>query len=430
MLPRRSSKKSTEAPISAKGHHTGLERQSLEYCHDKRALAQHKVCLWVAVMTVGLLIMQVAPPALNSAPYLAYQVRLPLISRYVVPAPNQPALLPINNSDHDRFYSVFWGMVPAATSYTLEEATRPDFSDARVVYDHGFGDQWAVPAPGKTPKTYYYRVKATGVAGDSLWSPIQSVRIFPLHVGLQSVWSGAGYIRLDEYSEVSTYLRESFNVLTDPDVIRAHVFHTYEPNNPHNWPNKEWHSFYSVTTGNFLSSSTADDPAWQWGASRYFPNTFMPADGQQIRIGNVPFTTSGPYQGTTPSGRLIAYWKFTNLTTFTMWSDGGEWTQRVEPGQAVLHYDAGPSHLRTYRRVTRRFYYNGAPTGYTVSYVDYLTHSTSFDAVETAQEQSIESLSLPVENEGLLTPDLKIAPIDPASLLPVPNVAPNFQMHP
>jgi hypothetical protein len=55
----------------------------------------------------------------------------------------------------------------------LEEATGISFSDAQVVYQ-GPDRSWSVPDPGNTLGTYYYRVKAGNVWGDSAWSNVQS----------------------------------------------------------------------------------------------------------------------------------------------------------------------------------------------------------------------------------------------------------------
>jgi hypothetical protein len=63
-----------------------------------------------------------------------------------------------------------------ADTYTLQEATVPDFSDA-VIHPTGANTSWE--ATSKMPNTYYYRVKATNSWGDSGWSNVEQTTVLP-----------------------------------------------------------------------------------------------------------------------------------------------------------------------------------------------------------------------------------------------------------
>jgi uncharacterized repeat protein (TIGR01451 family) len=92
---------------------------------------------------------------------------LPLASRHWPPVPDPPVLDPIDNTDGDSSYTVYWSVVSQTTYYVLEEATNNDFSNADEVYsdennEHTVNDKGA----GR----YYYRVRACNTWGCSAWS--------------------------------------------------------------------------------------------------------------------------------------------------------------------------------------------------------------------------------------------------------------------
>ena len=118
--------------------------------------------------------------------------------------PDAPALSPINNPDGDGSYTVSWGAVSFAaqveddftdtplsvtdvysvylplvmknvgTTYTLQEDDNAAFTSPTVVYE-GSNTSWG--ATGKVDGTYYYRVMASNLSGDLIWSNIQSVTV-------------------------------------------------------------------------------------------------------------------------------------------------------------------------------------------------------------------------------------------------------------
>jgi hypothetical protein len=71
--------------------------------------------------------------------------------------------------------AVEWSDVGEMLDYVLEEATTPDFSDARPVY-RGHSTSWSA-AEEYSPGTYYYRVQACSDGGPSAWSQPESIAI-------------------------------------------------------------------------------------------------------------------------------------------------------------------------------------------------------------------------------------------------------------
>jgi photosystem II stability/assembly factor-like uncharacterized protein len=89
-----------------------------------------------------------------------------------VPPPSPPLLRTIDNSDGDGNFSVGWESVPGNVKYVLQEA---DESMCPVtIY---FGPETSKKVPWKDVGTYYYRVSALGVSGQSEWSEIQSIEV-------------------------------------------------------------------------------------------------------------------------------------------------------------------------------------------------------------------------------------------------------------
>jgi hypothetical protein len=103
-------------------------------------------------------------------------IYLPLVLKRWPPIPYTPVLNSISNPDSDGNYTVNWDSAELAESYTLEEATNANFTDATVVYQ-GTGTLYTVS--DQSAGTYYYRVKATNGWGDSGWSNVQLVTVAP-----------------------------------------------------------------------------------------------------------------------------------------------------------------------------------------------------------------------------------------------------------
>jgi len=96
---------------------------------------------------------------------------LPLVVRQWPPVPETPVLNRIVNPDYSRDYDVTWSSAARADSYTLEEATDV-FTDAVARYT-GPNITWS--AVNHDTGSFYYRVKASNVWGDSLWSNVWGV---------------------------------------------------------------------------------------------------------------------------------------------------------------------------------------------------------------------------------------------------------------
>ncbi len=117
-----------------------------------------------------------AADAVRFAP-VRYRTYLPLVLKcYPAIPPATPVLNDIENSDHDGNYTVSWQPASGAETYTLQEATNPNFSGAVTIYS-GAGLSWV--ATNKPVGTYYYRVRATNCAGNSGWSNVRSATVLP-----------------------------------------------------------------------------------------------------------------------------------------------------------------------------------------------------------------------------------------------------------
>jgi hypothetical protein len=102
---------------------------------------------------------------------LSHQVYLPLVQ---AADPYAPVLYPIDNPELDGCYTVAWGPVDGASSYTLEEAVATSVIFAGTVYS---GSDVSWDATDQEVATYYYRVKAHGPWGESSWSNVEGVTV-------------------------------------------------------------------------------------------------------------------------------------------------------------------------------------------------------------------------------------------------------------
>jgi hypothetical protein len=303
------------------------------------------------------------------------KIFIPLAARKWPPLPEIPILNPIANSDQNNTYSVSWQNMGNSDTFILEESLDASFTNPAVVYQ-GPSLAWNVPAGGKLPGNYYYRVKSRNQYSESGWSSAQFVRIYPLFVGLKVRYDGNGYIRGSEYYDIGSHATISLDLLTDPDTVRAEFHDWYNPN-PLSFDETSYYSYYSVTTGQWKSSSYPGDPSWKWGYSWKLAYDATFTDGDTVTIDGQDFTVTGPHSGYTTYGKAINYWEFTNQHKLLYWDDGGDWKQYVNPGEAVLRYDAGASGLLIYDNITRHFYYQGDDYGDTVQYIENLTAANS-----------------------------------------------------
>jgi hypothetical protein len=134
-----------------------------------------------------------APTAPNDAPdvTITYKVCLPLIMKNARPPAGAPILNAINNPGGDYKFTVSWNAVDFATIYTLQEDDNAAFSSPTIVYN-GSNLSKLVYVP--TVGTFYYRVKASNVFGESAWSNFQAVLVIitPPPCPQAGSWSGSG----------------------------------------------------------------------------------------------------------------------------------------------------------------------------------------------------------------------------------------------
>ncbi|MBU1751784.1 MAG: hypothetical protein KKA73_29255, partial [Chloroflexi bacterium] len=98
--------------------------------------------------------------------------------------PAAPVLNAVSNPECDGDYTVDWGAVTGAISYTLEEDDNAAFTSPSVVYA---GSDTDYAFSGQTTGRWYYRVKATNAIGDSAWSGTQDVGVCPAALTLYAV---------------------------------------------------------------------------------------------------------------------------------------------------------------------------------------------------------------------------------------------------
>jgi hypothetical protein len=104
-------------------------------------------------------------------------VILPLVLRRWPPVPYQPTLYPISNPDGDGSYTVAWEEQPArlADTYTLEEATSPDFTSGLSVVCTTA--QQSCNVSGRLAGTYYYRVRGHNAWASEPYSNIETATV-------------------------------------------------------------------------------------------------------------------------------------------------------------------------------------------------------------------------------------------------------------
>ena len=90
--------------------------------------------------------------------------------------PSTPSLLPISNPGGAGNYQVDWTDSTNASGYLLQEDDNAAFTSPAVRYS---GPNSQTSISGQGPGTWYYRVRATGAAGDSAWSNVQYVTVRP-----------------------------------------------------------------------------------------------------------------------------------------------------------------------------------------------------------------------------------------------------------
>jgi len=113
----------------------------------------------------------------------------PFVPKRWPPVPYLSALNSIDNPDGDGFYIVSWIPGELAQTHVLEEDDNASFTSPAIVYD-GPGTSWSVPSPGKSPGTYYYRVRGHNQWGYGMYSNVQAAIVSPFRVAQTSLPAG------------------------------------------------------------------------------------------------------------------------------------------------------------------------------------------------------------------------------------------------
>jgi Tol biopolymer transport system component len=312
-------------------------------------------------------------PTITPTPTPRSRISLPLVMHYRPVA--VPVLADIDNSDQDNSYLLSWKITDTPASndvYVLEEASQSDFSDSQIVYQ-GPDKSWA--AAGRTPGTYFYRVKRRSGATETAWSGVQSVIVRPLFVGLNVHWEGYEYVRGSDNTDVGYFWEESATQLAD-GMIRSDGRQWYNPN-PYGWPVETWSSYYNGETGVFVSSTLEPDPGLKWGSPWILPYALSLDGVSTVLIAGQKFSVTGPFAGDLAGGYSLQYWRLSNQDSFVIWDNGGSIKQIVRPGEIELWYDAGATGLLLHQNIVRRDYRGDTPTGDTYRYVLDLTNTNA-----------------------------------------------------
>jgi hypothetical protein len=133
------------------------------------------VSLAIGLVFVGL---RVTPAYTQSSAEVltTYRIYLPFVVNNFPLIPATPMLNAISNEDGDGNYTVSWSSSVGASTYTLQEATNADFSNAITAYS---GPDTSKAFSGRAVGTYYYRVRASNEHASSGWSNIRQVTVSP-----------------------------------------------------------------------------------------------------------------------------------------------------------------------------------------------------------------------------------------------------------
>lgn len=200
-----------------------------------------------------------------------------------------------------------------------------------------------------------------------------------LHVGLRLRWDGSGYIFFDGYSwRPGTHLTRAVDSQVDGDTVEISGRQWYSPN-PLGFDEESWICHYNTVSNRAEYCSGEDDPAWKWGYWWILPSDIVPVGGERITVDGQVFDVSGPHTMQTGYGEAT-YWRLRNRSRFLFYSDGGEWTQHVEAGDANLYYEVG-SGMLIYNNIKRTYYKNGESTSNYVQYEELISQRSGRGSV-------------------------------------------------
>jgi hypothetical protein len=136
--------------------------------------------------------------------------------------PTSPVLNAIANADQDDTYVVQWSDVTGAITYTLQEDDNADFTTPTTCY---IGGDVAYTVSDQTAGAWYYRVKASNTAGDSVWSNVESTGVLPPTPELYAIANPDGddtyAVNWSDVLGANTYtLEEDDNTAFSSPIIR------------------------------------------------------------------------------------------------------------------------------------------------------------------------------------------------------------------
>jgi hypothetical protein len=127
--------------------------------------------------------------ATDTTTVVYYRCFFPVLMKHWPPIPDSTTLDPIHNEDGDGFYTVSWSVADLADIYVLEEDDSASFFSPTTVYSDT-GTSWSVPDPGKSPGTYYYRVRGHNQWGYGQYSNVEAVTVLPFRIADTSLTAG------------------------------------------------------------------------------------------------------------------------------------------------------------------------------------------------------------------------------------------------
>ncbi len=323
-------------------------------------------------------------------------VYLPQALQSWPPLPSRPSLVPIDNADQNNGYVVQWTSADRADAYTLTEARNPNMVDATVVYE-GPGTAWVVPSPGKTPATYYYRVKAKNAWGESSASEAQAIRIYPLFVGRVAQWSEA-YSWKDEPPDVVLNSVSRVEELATADTVRERIRSWCERGCDFGETIED--RLHSLTTGH-------SKPDGRYSAMKlhHIPYDLELRNGHDISLSDLVLSVSGPHSRRLSFNQTVRSWRLTNRHKFYNGYASEQMEWYVHPGDAELWFDAGDTQLLLYQDVTSTLYHNGKRRSETVRMTVNLISSNAYPEMPIAVSEGpgnyavdpgVEASELPV----------------------------------
>jgi len=109
-----------------------------------------------------------------NAPDVSSAIYLPFVANVTAPPAGSPVLAAISNPDGNYKFTVSWSEVDRATSYVLEQDRDSSFTNPITAYS---GSSTSSLVAVREQGTFYFRVKAVNLFGESAWSNTESTQV-------------------------------------------------------------------------------------------------------------------------------------------------------------------------------------------------------------------------------------------------------------